>query len=244
MYNWIKSILAVLLPKEFIYRHEPAFRYFSYLARAGTKYRCTVCGRGLRSFILNGKDRICPRCGSIDRVRRLYTLLEKEFLRPGLRILDFSPSRSLYRKLNKGDWEYTASDLSGNFLAEARFDITSIDAPDNRYDLVICYHVLEHVEDDKRAMEELLRVCRPGGTCIIQTPFREGTIYEDPSVRTGEDRIVHFGQEDHVRIYSVEGLEERLTKAGFRVEVRRYLEEPENPSGYRKEETVLLCRKG
>jgi SAM-dependent methyltransferase len=242
MYHKLKSILSALLPRRILFRYEPALRFLSYLPRAGTRFRCTLCGKGLRAFIPHEADRICPRCGSISRVRRLDRLLEEEFLTPGIRILDFSPSRSLYRKLKKGNWDYTASDLSGDFLAEARYDITSIDAPDHRFDLVICYHVLEHVEDDRKAMKELRRVTRAGGACIIQSPFRDGSIYEDPSIRSEKDRKAQFGQEDHVRVYSAEGLKGRLKEAGFEVEIRKYREEPGNRYGYKEEEIILLCR--
>jgi len=241
MYRQTKMLAGKFLSREFLFRHEYRIRWFLYLWRAGSRYRCTLCGANLRCFIRHGEDLICPRCGSLARTRRLGMLLKEEFLSPGMEILDFSPSRSLYRLLTRGDYRYTASDLSGDFIAEKSYDITAIEAPSQQFDLVICYHVLEHVEDDRTAMRELRRVLRKGGHCLVQTPFREGSTYEDPSVKSPDDRKRHFGQEDHVRVYAVQDLAERLVYAGFRVETRTFTETPGNRSGLKEQETVLVC---
>jgi len=55
-----------------------------------------------------------------------------------------------------------------------QYDITDLDIPDDSFDLIICYHILEHVEEDLKAMQELYRVMKKSGVCIIQTPFKEG----------------------------------------------------------------------
>jgi ubiquinone/menaquinone biosynthesis C-methylase UbiE len=170
-------------------------------------------------------------------------MLREEYLEPGLVILDFSPSRSLYRKLRTGPWDYTASDLSGDFISEASYDITRIPEPDERFDLILCYHVLEHVPEDQMAMRELFRVLKSEGTCLVQTPFREGEIYEDPSITGKEERKAYFGQEDHVRIYSAEGLKQRLEKAGFSVQIRKFEEETPDTGGLKPGEQVLVCSK-
>lgn len=109
------------------------------------------------------------------------------------------------------------------------------------FDLIICYHILEHIEDDKKAMEELYRVLKPNGTCVIQTLFKEGEIYEDFSKKTERERLEAFGQEDHVRIYSVDGLRKRLNENGFRnVETKTFPKEER--FGF-MEETFLVAKK-
>ncbi|MBK6500196.1 MAG: methyltransferase domain-containing protein [Saprospiraceae bacterium] len=77
----------------------------------------------------------------------------------------------------------------------------------DKFDLIICYHILEHIIEDMLAMKELFRVLKPKGKIIIQTPFLGETIYEDYSINTPELRLKHFGQKDHVRIYAAQGLE-------------------------------------
>jgi SAM-dependent methyltransferase len=158
-------------------------------------------------------------------------------------ILHFSPSRSLYRKLKKGNYRYESTDISGDFLADKSYNIKDIDAGDGVYDLIICYHILEHIDDDLKAMNELFRVLTPGGHCIIQTPFKDGEIYEDKTIITPQEREKHFGQDDHVRIYAVEGLQKRLEHAGFHVEVKTYLESKNNVHGLDELETILVCSK-
>jgi SAM-dependent methyltransferase len=243
LYQKAKRIISAIIPRSFLFRYENFFRYLYAFSYSGNNYQCNICGKKLKSFVDIEKDRLCPRCGSLQRTRRLWQILEAEFLSSKPKILDFSPSRSIYRKLKKGKYNYTSSDLSGNFLADVSWDITRIDAPDNSFDLIICYHILEHIEDDGKAMEELVRILKPGGTCIIQTPFKDGDIYEDLTITTPEDRLLHFGQDDHVRIYSIDGLQERLKNAGFKTEIREFEESPNNFAGFNKNETVLVCNK-
>lgn len=90
-------------------------------------------------------------------------------------------------------------------------------------------------------MSELYRVLKKNGTVLIQTPFKEGEIYEDYSIVTEKERLKHFGQEDHVRIYSVEGLETRLKETGFNTEIRIFGEDVY--LGLQKNETVIICKK-
>lgn len=243
MYNRIKNLLIKLIPRKVLFKYEYHLRFFYYLFSKGNKYHCTICEKDLRKFIRSDDDQLCPRCGSISRTRRLWTILDTEFLNNELSILDFSPSRSIYRLFKKKKFNYLSSDLSGDFISDVSFDITSIESPDKSFDLIICYHVLEHIENDIQAMKELYRVLKSGGHCIIQTPFKEGEIFEDTSVQTAKDRLIHFGQEDHVRIYSANGLKERLEKAGFETEIRIFKEKVDNVNGYKCEETVLICSK-
>lgn len=41
---------------------------------------------------------------------------------------------------------------------------------DNEYDIVCAFDVIEHVEDDSKAVSEMFRVCKPGGTVFITVP--------------------------------------------------------------------------
>ena len=95
-----------------------------------------------------------------------------------------------------------------------------MDLPDGSFDLILCSYVLEHVPDDRAAMSELRRVLAPGGLCLVLTPYRpEATTYEDASITAPLDRMVAFGQQDHVRIYGAD-LAERLRGAGLDVDDR------------------------
>ena len=103
-------------------------------------------------------------------------------------------------EMQHGD-RYITADLESP-LAKVKMDIHQMPFGDRTFDVVLCNHVLEHVENDIRAMEEIHRVLKPGGFAILQVPFfapvPEKTI-EDPSIKTARDREIHFGQDDHVR---------------------------------------------
>lgn len=241
MYAAIKRRLTKVIPRKFLFRYESFFRTAYALWYRGSKYYCNICNTGLRTFIpLENGDQLCPQCGSLARNRRLWQLLQAGLLRPGITVLDFSPSRCLYRamKRQKGIL-YISTDISGDFLADRQYDITAIDAPDHSFDLIICYHILEHIEADQQAMAELYRILRPGGTCLVQTPFKPGAIYEDKTITKAADRLVHFGQEDHVRIYSVSGLRARLETAGFEVSVKTFADQMTVKNGFPTGDTVL-----
>ena len=120
---------------------------------------------------------------------------------------------------------YITADLSSP-EADEHFDITSIPHPDDSFDSIICSHVLEHVADDRTAIQELHRVLAPHGWAIVMVPVdqsRELT-YEDPSIVDPADRKREFWQEDHVRLYGRD-FPERLRDAGFDVTLDPYVAE-------------------
>lgn len=243
MYNSFKKIIHTVLPKKAIFIIEPYLRSIWSLNYRGSKHECTICKTALKKWIfLPNQDKICPNCGSLSRDRRLWQLIEENYLKNGIEVLDFSPSRSLYRKWKKQTVTYKATDLSGDFISDNQYDITAIPEDDNIFDLIVCYHVLEHVIDDLSAMKELYRTLKPTGTLFVQTPFKEGEIYEDYSITSEKERLLHFEQEDHVRIYSVEGLKNRLTQSGFEVEINQYIDK-DIIHGLTKNEIVLIMKK-
>ncbi len=242
MYTRLKKLVLKLIPRRILFRYEYSIRFMYYLIYIGSKFQCNICSKKLSGFVQTNNDLICPRCGSIQRNRRLWQLLNDEFLKKKMNILDFSPSRSLYRVMKNGDYAYESTDLSGDFFSDKSYDIRSIDSENEKYDLIICYHILEHIDDDAAAMSELLRVLKQGGYCIIQTPFKEGEIYENASVASPEERAKHFGQSDHVRIYSVHGLVNRLKKVGFQAEIKSFNEKQGNKNGFNVKETILICK--
>jgi SAM-dependent methyltransferase len=137
--------------------------------------------------------------------------------------------------------DHIASDLSGDFIADVTYNITQIPEKENTFDLIVCYHILEHVIEDVKAMSELHRVLKPTGTVVIQTPFKEGDIYEDYTITSETERLLHFGQEDHVRIYALDGLKKRLESVGFTIVVNQYKKDED--LGFSENEIVILATK-
>ncbi len=100
MYTNIKNTIKAILPRNFMFKHEMKFRGIYYLFFRGEKYYCNLCNHGLRKFIpVTDGDKLCPRCGSLSRNRRLFEVLQNGYLKNDFTVLDFSPSRSLYRML-------------------------------------------------------------------------------------------------------------------------------------------------
>ena len=239
MYEKIKR----LVPKGLIKQNEKLLRSIISIMYIGNKYYCNICHFKMSGFIkLENSNKICPKCGSLERTRRLWSLLENKV--KGEKILHFSPSKSIKTKLESHvDAEYITTDYAGEFNASKRLNIESIDEPNNEFDLIICYHILEHIEKDIKAMSELIRILKPGGRCIIQTPFKTGGIYEDATVTSDIERLKHFGQKDHLRVYSAAGLMDRLNSVGFNTELIEFNELENNRYGYGVDEKVIFAKK-
>jgi SAM-dependent methyltransferase len=101
--------------------------------------------------------------------------------------------------------------------ADQRVDILDIPFADGTWDIILCNHVLEHVDDDGRAMRELYRVMAPGGWALLLVPFRPDRPTDEDPGAGAEERIRRFGQHDHVRLYGRD-YPDRLRAAGFAIE--------------------------
>jgi ubiquinone/menaquinone biosynthesis C-methylase UbiE len=141
-------------------------------------------------------------------------------------MLHIAPEVALMRKFNQiytSNRElYVTADLESP-LATLHFDVQHIPLEDESFDVIICNHLLEHVESDHMALKELYRVMRHGGWGIILSPIDESreTTFEDDSITDEAERTRIFGQYDHRRIYGRD-YADRLRKAGFEVEVIDY----------------------
>ena len=150
-------------------------------------------------------------------------LMERKALRPGLRILHIAPEACLREKLKAlPSVEYVAGDKHETGYTypagTVDLDVTKLPFPDERFDLILCSHVLEHVPQDRLAMRELYRVLAPGGLGILMVPIKADlqVTQEDPSVVDPKERERLYGQFDHVRLYGSD-YSQRLRDAGFTV---------------------------
>lgn len=222
------------------------YRYFADILQQmnsykyyGAKYKCPICNGTFSKLLPGGvikrPNAICPRCHSYERHRALwlYFMNKTTIFTRKMKILHFAPEPCFQKQFKKmNNLEYISADLFSS-VAMIKMDITNIIYPDNMFDCVLCSHVLEHIEDDMKAIRELFRVLKPGGWAILQVPINNTEkTYEDPSIKTPEERLKYFGQEDHVRNYGLD-YKERLIKAGFAVTLDTYIFDlPENMINY------------
>ena len=98
-------------------------------------------------------------------------------------------------------------------------DICKLPFESDSFDVILCNHVLEHILDDTKAMQELFRVMRPGGMGVFQIPqdLNRDKTYEDHNITDKKERAKIFGQYDHVRIYGRDYFD-KLRKIGFKVD--------------------------
>ena len=214
------------LPRSFLIRMSlflrPLFRVFY----GGNKFTDPIDGSSYRKFLPYGYGKtlrpnaLCPGTLSLERHRLLWLYLDREthFLNQELKVLHVAPEQVFFRKFKRlQHWDYTTTDLNSP-LADLVTDICDLPLQDNQYDLILCNHVLEHIPNDLKAMTELYRVLKKGGTLIAQVPLNEENIktLEDDSITDPRDRTRFFGQYDHVRLYG-QDYYKRLKSVGFSV---------------------------
>jgi SAM-dependent methyltransferase len=161
----------------------------------------------------------CPNCWSLERHRLIKLWLDDH---PGLivgrEILHFAPEPAVKSFVKPLACRYVAADLIAKNV-DKNINIEDIDERDCSYDMVICSHVLEHVNDDGRALREMCRILRPGGIALFMFPIVSGwnETYENAAIVGEKEREIHFGQRDHVRIYGRD-VRSRIMTAGFNLE--------------------------
>jgi SAM-dependent methyltransferase len=161
----------------------------------------------------------CPNCRATDRDRLYALFISKRVAKSEpLDLLEIAPSRQLSAMLKSyGKISLRTADLMMDEVDD-KIDITDMKCyPANRFDGFICSHVLEHVPNDVKALCELRRILKPGGWGIVMVPviLAAEKIDEDPTLEGVAERWRRFGQYDHIRTYSKNGLLERIATAGF-----------------------------
>ena len=191
----------------------------------GTTFTDPIDSKSFRFFLPYGygtqrSNALSPSTLSLERHRLLWLYLKNEtdFFSTPKKVLHIAPEQCFIKLFKKQkNLEYITADLHSP-IADVKADICYLPFEENMFDVVFSNHVLEHIEDDAKAMSELFRVLKPGGMGIFQIPqdlSRENT-YEDFSIISSEERTKHFGQYDHVRIYGKDYFN-RLRKVGFTV---------------------------
>lgn len=209
----MKNLIKRFVPK-------PVRRYIAYFLalRPVLERSCNICGfKGFFEHFAGPplqNEVVCPKCGSHSRHRLLWGWYKEKDVRLLEPVYHFAPESVLEQKFRATLRDYVTSNITPT--ADCILDIQKIDLPDSSVGTIVCNHVLEHVPDDLRALNEFRRVLMPNGMLIVSVPLVEGwdTTYENEKIIADVDRIAHFGQNDHLRIYGHD-FRDRLKLAGF-----------------------------
>lgn len=218
------------LPRPFLIRLSYILNPFIAFFLKGNKYTDPIDGKSFRKFLPYGYENVrenvlSPSTLSLERHRLFWLYLKNEtsFFTENHKVLHFAPEQAFYKRFRKmKNLEYITTDLNSP-LADVKADICNLPFQDNEFDFIFCNHVLEHIPDDTKAMQELYRVLTPGGTGIFQIPqdlSRELT-FEDNSIIDKKERTKIFGQYDHVRVYGRDYFD-KLRSIGFNVSEENY----------------------
>lgn len=199
----------------------------------GNRFTDPIDGSSYRKFLHYGykvsrPNALCPGTLSLERHRLLWLYLQRKttLLENKLKVLHIAPEQVFYSRFKRfNHWDYTTTDLYSP-LADVKADICDLPFIDGTFDLILCNHVLEHIPDDLKAMEELYRVLKKGGTLIAQVPLEaeRSTTFEDNNITDKAKRTEIFGQYDHVRIYGIDYYR-RLESVGFKTKRVDFLKE-------------------
>lgn len=221
----------------------------------GNTYTDPIDNKSFSKFLPYGygeqRDNVLsPSTLSLERHRLLWLYLKKEtnFFSKKAKMLHFAPEQAFYKRFKKmKNLDYTTTDLNSP-LADVKADICNLPFESNNFDVIFCNHVLEHIPDDTKAMQEIFRVLKPGGMAILQIPqdLERAKTFEDNSITNKKERAKIFGQYDHVRIYGRDYFD-KLRKVGFKVDEVDYTKQlsAQEVDRYRlaKDEILPVCYK-
>lgn len=135
---------------------------------------CNVCGAigrvrlAAEWFVRARTNSVHPKIYVTEQLTPLFKALSTTL--PGIVGSEFIPDPSKRTKASAK----LASLLTNDGATIRHEDVCALSFPDESFDLVGCFDVLEHVPDYHSALSEFHRVLRSGGQIIITAPFLNG----------------------------------------------------------------------
>jgi len=243
------KVILNRVPRPLLIKLSYVVRPFIAFYLKGNKYTDPIDNKSFRKFLPYGyeiqrQNVLSPSTLSLERHRLLWLYLTNEtnFFTSKKKVLHMAPEQCFLTRFRKLNHDYVTADIDSP-IADVTADIINLPFNDNSFDVIFCNHVLEHVQDDTRAMKELFRVMKKGGMGIFQVPqdLNRDVTFEDNSITNPKERAKIFGQYDHVRVYGRDYFD-KLRSIGFKVEEVNYSQKisSELSSRYRLMEGELL----
>lgn len=224
--------------------------------------QCIICGNIVFGWLHTGEKNIvfeqkniigagfrkgiCPICESSDRVRYEYYILKKytNIFDKDSNILHFAPESSLINVFRNKRFNYITADLQAG-RADIVADITNLPFENEKFDWIICNHVMEHIKNEGLAFSEMRRCLKVAGNLILTVPICwKSDTFEKNNIISQKEKTLHYGQLDHERIYGKD-LPERIKKYGFKVSEFKntaILSNQEiNENGFIVDDTIFIC---
>ena len=225
----IFKVILNTVPRPLLIKLSYVIRPFIAFYLKGNKYTDPIDNKSFRKFLPYGyevqrQNVLSPSTLSLERHRLLWLYLTNEtnFFTSKKKVLHMAPEQCFLSRFKKLNHEYITADIDSP-IADVKADIVNLPFTDNSFDVVLCNHVLEHIQDDTKAMKELFRVMKKGGMGIFQVPqdLNRDVTFEDNSITYPKERAKIFGQYDHVRVYGRDYFD-KLRSVGFKVEEVNY----------------------
>lgn len=252
----IISFLIRFVPRKYLQRISGIGLKILGIFYSGNNVSCPICDHQYRIFLPYGRinprpNALCPHCQSLERHRLIWLYLQERtnFFNKQLSVLHIAPEACFMQRFEEqhGDG-YVTADLESP-LAKVKMDIHAMPFENNKFDVVLCNHVLEHVADDIKAMTEINRVLKSGGWALMQVPFFSPVpdiTFEDHSITDPKERERFFGQDDHVRKFGKD-YTDRINRSGLVAEANDFAaslgEEPAHRFGIERKEVLFIGRK-
>ncbi len=184
----------------------------------GVTRTCPVCGY-VGEFAPVGEpprlDGLCPLCRSRERHRLFKLWIDRRGgITQDMAVLHFAPEPMFEPLLRGQAGRYVTADFMRTKV-DRKLNIEALELEDASFDLIIAHQILEHV-DHLKALAECFRVLRPGGRMVVTTPLIESwaVTYENPALTSPRERMLHYGQKDHLRYFGRD-LKDHMRAAGF-----------------------------
>ena len=185
---------AVMKLKTLSCRNSIGRAVYKTIKRNQAKFSCPICHyRGpffsFRSLYGVRRNAICPQCGSYERHRLQFLVMEEIAQERDLEemaALHCAPE-PYFDQYREKFGKYVTTDLYLEDV-DVKADLTDLPFEDESFDLVYASHVLQYIQDDAKALAEISRILKADGIAILPVPVVSSKTVEYPEPNMHESK--------------------------------------------------------